>query len=385
MLCEELLMETVPGGGDKRLKVLMGHSLALSAELAVAELAEKIYQKQAALNIVFFDDSYDLEALGRSLENKLSGPVIGCTSSGQISSLGFQKGGIAGISLTADRMFAMPYLIYPLQSVTEQVLTIAADVRCRMEKTGWGGFGFLLIDGLSFREEVLTAALYRSLGHVPIFGGSAGDMLKFKQSFVYYDGQLYRDAAVFTIILTPIPFHIFKHQHLRPSSKRLVITAAEPAKRIVTEINGEPAATAYAGLVGVDEEQLTAEIFSRYPLLLQYRDDYYVRAIAGVGPGGLLQFYCAINSGLVLSLGKGRPTVKKLADTFNRVRMEIGAPAVIICCDCILRRLQLESMHADDVFGVFLAQNRVFGFSTYGEQFNSLHVNQTFTGVAIAG
>ena len=30
-----------------------------------------------------------------------------------------------------------------------------------------------------------------------------------------------------------------------------------------------------------------------------------------------------------------------------------------------------------------LAANRVVGFSTYGEQFNAMHVNQTFTGVAI--
>ena len=27
----------------------------------------------------------------------------------------------------------------------------------------------------------------------------------------------------------------------------------------------------------------------------------------------------------------------------------------------------------------------VVGFSTYGEQINSVHVNQTFTGIAIAG
>jgi hypothetical protein len=30
-----------------------------------------------------------------------------------------------------------------------------------------------------------------------------------------------------------------------------------------------------------------------------------------------------------------------------------------------------------------LADHDVIGFNTYGEQFNSVHVNQTFTGVAI--
>ena len=32
---------------------------------------------------------------------------------------------------------------------------------------------------------------------------------------------------------------------------------------------------------------------------------------------------------------------------------------------------------------VALERNRVVGFSTYGEQFNGMHVNQTMTGVAI--
>ena len=30
-----------------------------------------------------------------------------------------------------------------------------------------------------------------------------------------------------------------------------------------------------------------------------------------------------------------------------------------------------------------MAKNNVIGFATYGEQFNAMHVNQTFTGVAI--
>jgi hypothetical protein len=31
----------------------------------------------------------------------------------------------------------------------------------------------------------------------------------------------------------------------------------------------------------------------------------------------------------------------------------------------------------------FLRRQRVIGFNSYGEQFNGMHINQTFTGVAI--
>ena len=52
-------------------------------------------------------------------------------------------------------------------------------------------------------------------------------------------------------------------------------------------------------------------------------------------------------------------------------------------CDCILRRLETEREGIKERIGEIFARNNVVGFATYGEQFNSMHVNQTFTGIAI--
>ena len=41
---------------------------------------------------------------------------------------------------------------------------------------------------------------------------------------------------------TPFPFRIFKTQHFVCDEERLVVTAADPATRTVSEINGLPAA-----------------------------------------------------------------------------------------------------------------------------------------------
>jgi hypothetical protein len=311
--------------------------------------------------------------------------VIGCTSTGQLSTLGFQRGGISGASLTDERLTAIPYLIHPLSSLPDQIGRIAADVHNKISQLKCRAFGLLLVDGLSGKEEAVTAALYRFLGDVPIVGGSAGDMLKFRQTFVYYQGDLLQDAAVFTLCLTSLPFYAFKHQHFLPTTTRLVITAAEPEKRLVREINGEPAVEAYARLINTPVNRLDALVFSRHPLMLRVRNDYYVRSIAGVEPDGSLKFYCAINAGLVLTIGTGSSMVEAFEEKLMQVKEQIGEPAVIIGCDCILRRLELESLGLDDSFGRLLADNRVIGFSTYGEQYNSLHVNQTFTGVAIGG
>ena len=59
------------------------------------------------------------------------------------------------------------------------------------------------------------------------------------------------------------------------------------------------------------------------------------------------------------------------------------APDIVLACDCILRRLEAQEKQKSHALSQIMSDNRVFGFSTYGEQYNSMHVNQTLTGVAI--
>ena len=47
---------------------------------------------------------------------------------------------------------------------------------------------------------------------------------------------------------------MFKTEHFVSSDKKLVVTQADPERRIVTEINGAPAAREYARVVGLDME-----------------------------------------------------------------------------------------------------------------------------------
>ncbi len=61
----------------------------------------------------------------------------------------------------------------------------------------------------------------------------------------------------------------------------------------------------------------------------------------------------------------------------------IGPPQLVLGCDCILRRLESEREGFKDQIGRIFTANNVIGFATYGEQFNAMHLNQTFTGIAI--
>jgi hypothetical protein len=119
--------------------------------------------------------------------------------------------------------------------------------------------------------------------------------------------------------------------------------------------------------------------------MLRIGNDYYVRSIFNVEPDGSLKFLCAIDTGLVLTIGQGNSAFESLNNDLLKMKKDIGDPVVILGCDCILRRLEMEAHGIDDNIGKLMAENKVVGFSTYGEQINSVHVNQTFTGIAIAG
>jgi len=55
----------------------------------------------------------------------------------------------------------------------------------------------------------------------------------------------------------------------------------------------------------------------------------------------------------------------------------------VLAFDSILRRLHLAESGTLALASQLMRDNAVVGFNTFGEQFAAMHVNQTFTGVAI--
>jgi hypothetical protein len=55
----------------------------------------------------------------------------------------------------------------------------------------------------------------------------------------------------------------------------------------------------------------------------------------------------------------------------------------VIAFDCILRGLELDQRRIRGRVGAMMDRSNAVGFSTYGEQCEAMHMNQTFTGIAI--
>ncbi len=371
--------------------VRMGASVATNAREAVAELARELVQPDMRLVVFHCSPRYDRDELTSALKECFHGvPVIGCTTAGEITPIGYRDGSLTGVSLAGEDFAAETVLIDSLKEFeVSRGRQAGLAVRNALQKRGLvvGGkttFGFMLIDGLSVREEGVVGSLYQSLGDIEMVGGSAGDETNFGTTWVYHDGRFHTDAAVFALIHTTRPFRVFQTQHFDFAEGRMVVTEAITEQRIVTEINGYPAGREYAKVVGLEVKELTPMIFAAHPVVVRINGKPFVRSIQKVNPDESLTFFCGIDEGMVLTVAKGVDMTARLRAAFQQVEGEIGRPDLVLGCDCILRYLEMQQKNLTQEISELLNDYNVVGFSTYGEQYNGMHVNQTFTGVAIA-
>ncbi len=185
------------------------------------------------------------------------------------------------------------------------------------------------------------------------------------------------------LVNTPLDFRVFSTHHMVERNEKLVVTGACAETRTVYELNAEPAAEAYARAVGVEVAALDRKVFALRPLGVKIGGHYFVRSIQRVNPDRSLTFYCAVETGIVMTAMKPDSLLDSVRTQIEASERVVGAPLVTIGCDCFLRRLEAELTGQAAAVSDFLQHHKVIGFNTYGEQFNGMHINQTFTGVVI--
>jgi len=375
---------------DIHQSIRSAQSCAEDPREAVEELYAGVAQPDMTLVMFFCSSEYDREVLAAEMGRLFAGvQVVGCTTAGEIGPTGCRDHSIAGVSFSADACTAVTGRIDRLrQFEIADGQALAQDLLHRLEGKAprtdrQKSFAFLLVDGLSMREELLAHALQVALGEIPVVGGSAGDGLSFGSTYVYSDGRFFSDSAVLVLATTTLPIKTFKTQHFVPTDERLVVTEADPFQRIVREINGVPAAEEYARMLGVPASDLDPAQFATEPVVVLIDGANYVRSIMKVNPDGSLTFACAIEAGVVLRVAHGVDLVANLEKALSQVRAEIGPPQLVLVCDCLYRKLEIVQSGVEDRVSDIFRRNNAVGFNTYGEQFCGVHINQTLTGIAL--
>lgn len=356
-----------------------------SAQAAVEEALRAVDLDDTCFLLALVPDGLSLDAVAAALDAGAGGvPVFGCTTAGTITTEGYETEALLLLAFPRAHFRCASMLIAPLKPMSMK--GIARQVRshaAQFQRTaGWNRLALILADGLSKQEDLLVATLEAALGEVPVFGGSAGDNLAFRETFVLHDGQFHTNAALLLLLETDLEFRGLGFDHFLPTERQMVVTNAIPDERLVLEINGAPAALEYARIVGCPVEQLSPQVFAENPMLVRQNMNYHVRAVHDAPGAHALSFLGAIDDGLILTLGRGKEIIETLEAELDVRDGRDGQPDFVLGFDCVLRKLEIEQKQLTGEVSEIFRRRRVVGFNTYGEQHCGVHVNQTFVGVA---
>lgn len=366
-------------------------STSTDARTAVREFRDGVSQPGMAFVLFFCSSAYELDEIAEEMALGFPGvTVFGCTTAGEIGPEGYLTYSLSGASFPRDSFAAVGRLVPDLHrfepaSARDHVQSLLVELdgetdgRPRLANR----FALSLIDGLSVREERVGRAFQSAFDDICLVGGSAGDDLNFRRTHVYANGRFYTDAAVVMLIATSRPFRAVKIQNFTPKQERLVVTAAEPERRLVREINGLPAADEYARATGAPRRSLGPARFAAAPIVVLLGGSQYVRAVQTAHDDGSLTFYCAVDEGMVFRIAGMTDLLSDLKAALAEIRDAIGRPKLLIGFDCILRKLTISAKSLTRDVEHLFDENNVVGFSCYGEQYQGIHVNHTLTGVAI--
>ncbi len=253
-----------------------------------------------------------------------------------------------------------------------------------------------LMSGINGHEEEILRGIVDGIGaHVPIVGGSAGDDLQFKETYVIGNG-VYKNSSVISVIQSALKIGIGMGHPYYPTDKTCVVTKSKG--RIVYELDGKPAAERVKELLGVDK--LTPEIFAKNPFGTRATDiygQYIIKSMAYENEDGSITFYAEVPENITLTIMESNPeyAIESFKKTLETAIRDAGNPkriGAIVIFNCVLRyllKLRFNNIDDTEIAKELLGEDvPIIGFNTYGEQGKSLgggigNYNQTATVLVI--
>ena len=374
----------------RRPAILTGQSAAPDLRKALDEAVGRGHA-DPGLVFVFASGTLDLTQAAEAIGERLgAGPVVGCTTAGEIHFGPYRDGTITVISIAASECVAVIERLDGMGDLSvHDGFKLGARAMANLAAKGAKPspatcFAMTLVDTRYGNEDVLLTGLRSALGDIPLFGGGAGGRGTFNgMAAVYHDGAFHTDCSALILVSLHRHFKVFSAHHYRPTGAEMTVTRTDTRLRIIEEIDHRPAGLVYAQAVGVDMATLQHANAWLPPLMVKVGSNHYARSAARLDEQGYLHMACPISAGVKLRLGESIGLAENLTVLEKEIRDEVGEPELTLGVECLMRRIEAESTTQVQALGGWFRRNRVVGFCSHGEQFRSMHVNHTFTGIAI--
>ncbi|MGB3494422.1 MAG: FIST N-terminal domain-containing protein [Elainellaceae cyanobacterium] len=358
------------------LKVAVGHSTDLDSPDAIAEILKQCHASLAGttpnagilLAAIDFEHELVLQKILAAFPDLI---LIGGTTDGELSSvLGFEQDSLTLILFCSDLIHFGAGIGADVSS-SISAATRAAVAQAKAGCTEPIQFCITLPESLTTSALQIVESLKNQLGaNVPIFGGLTADQWRFKQTYQFFQDQVYSDAVPVMLISGPVLFSHGVASGWHPIGKQGRITRVE--NNIVYEIDGAPALDFYKYYLGPLPPS------SEYPLAVFEANGKlaYMRAPSGIyNPEvGSITFFGDVPEGVQIQLTE---TSRNDILSASQTSMEQAlthypghAPAAALFFSCASRRQILGSRTVEE-YGLIKEKLKndlpACGFYTNGE------------------
>jgi hypothetical protein len=369
------------------LSVGVGHSSNENSFKAGQEAASEALNKHRGtpeVLIVFGSTRFDHQRLLAGI-NSITGdiPMVGGTTAGEISTSGFLTESLVIMGLSSDRLdFATGIGLNMSQDEVACGAALADNIRNKAPfeealsllvfPNGMGGDGIKVIDGL---HSVLGTGF-------EVVGGYLGDDERFKNTFQYYNGEVYTDAITGLLVCGKERFRtgIGVRSGFESIGNRFYCTESEG--NVVKKFDNDRALDLYKEFLGEKRSRRLPGICLEYPFGLidekvSITGEEYFQLRCGLAVDhekGIITLAASIPEGSAITL-----TTASRGDIINGAKLAAeqaknclkGARLqAILMFSCVGRKLVLGRRTQEEVSAVrsILGEDiPIIGFYTYGE------------------
>ena len=365
----------------------------VAGEKAAGEARAMIQAAPAVSVMVFASVSYDLQAVLCGIRSVFpETPLFGGSTAGEICNGLFQESVVVTV-LASDYLkvsFALGHNVAnDWQGAVHEVIGTAGvrpyfdDLSSWQERTlqGKSAFAVLLSPGntrqnTSKSYEILEALKVKSLGRLPVFGGSTADNWRMETNYVFCDDKVVADGVLLAVFETQLQFGIAMEHGFRPTAHKTTVTRAEGHE--VLELDGRPASEVYARITGFARDSLLGKhltLTTNYTMGTQDTlGQYNINVASFITANGGINFTQPLPAGSVLTLMEndsantshaGREALRKAV-----LRGGIALPMLSLVSYCALRPRILGDKSQEEIgqMTAALTGGPLLGFCSFGEQ-----------------
>lgn len=374
-------------------------STATSAKEIADELLAGLSGGQPKLVTVFASADRDQAALARELRGRLPREtrLLTSSTSAPISRTGNRRGAVVLSALSGDLEVGLGMgtglSVDAVAAGASATAKAASQLGARAEDLDLRStVGLVIDDGPAMKKEELLLGVLDANPGLSLVGGGASDMNPPgmpSEAVVGVDGDVARDGVVVALIKTRAKWAALRHHAYRPTGDRIVITKVDDTYSRALEIDGKPAAKAYADLLGVDDpselEFGKPRGFAVRPTAMRVGKEYFLRAPWSPLPDGSILFANRITENTeleVMQLGDFGAAASAFLQEELPARVG-GRATAALYFNCMGRYFMAEGIGASAAIDAAIAGGPPgCGMNVVFELFNGFQINSTLTALA---